>query len=291
MTTTSPLVQRAIITTSAEMDADVDLFGVPVDLPGRAVVFLTAPVRIVVKVETDPTRLKRETQALRALAGKAAVPQLWFSVECKSGEDTELDAPWVIGISYADGDRLSSLSPEEAWVDVGRELRKLHSADLTNSETHPSHPDGLNKWPTALATSARSAGLLDETIATTFLEQTIAESKTTRCPCLIHGDLTADHAFHENGRTTALIDLGDCGVGDPAYDLATLSLWHPEKIDPLLRGYNESASALTNGIEFQADIDRFHLMRLLSGALWLHGYGFTTTPYVSELYERLLDRR
>lgn len=40
-------------------------------------------------------------------------------------------------------------------------------------------------------------------------------------PVLIHGDFAAEHILvdTETGRVTGIIDFGDCGLGDPAYDV------------------------------------------------------------------------
>ena len=289
MTTTSPLVQRAIIAATTEMDSDVELFGVPVDLPGRAVVFVTAPVRLVVKVDQDPTRLLREKMALERLADTVQIPQLWFATapttEAEPGTPTE---PWILGASYVDGERLSHTATDEAWVDLGRQVAAIHRAPTDGWSEHPSERTAANKWATLLATQARDAGIVDETIAQTFLSQAISESRTDRQPCLIHGDLTADNVFSEGDQVSGLIDLGDCGIGDPAYDLATATLWNQDRLDLVLAGYCESGGMLSANTDLKADVNRFQLMRLLAGALWLKKYEFATTPYVGELYERLL---
>jgi aminoglycoside phosphotransferase (APT) family kinase protein len=40
-------------------------------------------------------------------------------------------------------------------------------------------------------------------------------------PVLIHGDFAVEHVLvdTETGRVTGIIDFGDCGLGDPAYDV------------------------------------------------------------------------
>ncbi len=279
MTTTSDLVQHAIIAATTEMDSDVELFGVPVDLPGRAVVFATAPVRLVIKVDKDPTRILREKHALVHFADLAPVARHWF--------DTGTD-PWVLATSYIDGERMSPSTPAEAWVDLGRNLAKIHLTPSEGFTPHPSDPTTSNRWATQLATEARDSGLVDSKIATAFLTQTVSETVSDRATCVIHGDLTPDHVFYEQHRVSGLIDFGDCGIGDPAYDLATATLWNQDKLDLVLAGYAEAGAVLKQDAGLEADIKRFQLMRLLSGALWLHSYEFATAPYISELYERLI---
>lgn len=271
------------------MDSDVELFGVPVDLPGRAVVFVTAPVRLVIKVDQEPTRLLREKMALERLADTVPIPQLWFTsepaTEAEPGTPIE---PWIIASSYVDGERISHTATDAAWFDLGRQVAAIHRAPTNGWDVHPSERTAVNKWATLLATQARHGGIVDEAIAQLFLSQTITESQTDRQPCLIHGELTADHVFSDGHKISGLIDLGDCGVGDPAYDLATSTLWNQDRLDLVLAGYAEAGGMLSADKDLKTDIKRFQLLRLLAGALWLHKYEFATTPFVAELYERLL---
>lgn len=44
-------------------------------------------------------------------------------------------------------------------------------------------------------------------------------------PVWLHGDVTAGNLLIENGRLSAVIDFGCCGVGDPACDLAIAWTW------------------------------------------------------------------
>lgn len=280
MTTTSPLVHRAIVAATEAMDADVDLFGVPVDLPGRAVVFVTAPIRLVVKIDADLERARNEATAFADLAGVVAVPEVWFSY---LSTDDEGRQHWVTGISFCDGDRLAT-SDEPAWVDAGRVLRSLHSSGVTTWPKHPSHPDDLHDWVAGLCERSEQSGLLDRTVAKALRQATPFSNESNRIPTPIHGDLTADYMFHDGQQVSGIINLGDSGIGDPAYDIATLTLWQPELLESVLVGY----SRIKASDEFTADLEQFQLVRLLIGAKWLHSKGFSPAPYLSELYERLL---
>jgi aminoglycoside phosphotransferase (APT) family kinase protein len=282
VTTTSPLVQRAIVAATEAMDADVDLFGVPVDLPGRAVAFVTAPIRLVVKIDADLERARKEATAFADLAGAVAVPEVWFS---HLSTDDEGRQHWVSGISFCDGDRLAA-GDEPSWVDAGRVLRSLHSSGATAWHNHPSHPDDLHDWVTGLSEHSEQSGLLDRTAAKAFRQATPFTNDSSRTPTPIHGDLTADYMFHDGHQVSGIINLGDSGLGDPAYDVATLTLWRPDLLESVLAGY----SHIKASEEFTADLEQFQLVRLLIGAQWLHTQGFSPAPYLSELYERLLHR-
>lgn len=45
-------------------------------------------------------------------------------------------------------------------------------------------------------------------------------------PVFTHGDYQAAHVYVVNAEVVSVIDWGDTGVGDPLYDLATLTVGH-----------------------------------------------------------------
>jgi aminoglycoside phosphotransferase (APT) family kinase protein len=83
----------------------------------------------------------------------------------------------------------------------------------------------------------------------------------------IHGDLQVDHVFVEDDEVTGVIDWSEAAQGDALFDLATLTLGHPEHLDDVIDGY-------------AAPVDRdlvraWWSLRCLSNVRWLleHGYG------------------
>jgi aminoglycoside phosphotransferase (APT) family kinase protein len=56
-------------------------------------------------------------------------------------------------------------------------------------------------------------------------------------PCVIHGDLGAEHMLVRDGRLAAVIDWGDAALGDPALDYAWLvhELYPEWELEPDLR--------------------------------------------------------
>lgn len=86
-------------------------------------------------------------------------------------------------------------------------------------------------------------------------------------PVFVHGDLQVDHVFVSGDEVTGVIDWSEGGRGDALFDLATLTLGHPERLDDVLAGYG-------------ADVDRdliraWWSLRCLGNVRWLveHGYG------------------
>jgi aminoglycoside phosphotransferase (APT) family kinase protein len=62
-------------------------------------------------------------------------------------------------------------------------------------------------------------GKIDVDAATQVWEAALATS-WDRSPVWIHGDVGASNLLMQEGRLSAVIDFGNCGVGDPACDLA-----------------------------------------------------------------------
>lgn len=62
-------------------------------------------------------------------------------------------------------------------------------------------------------------GRIDAAVATAVWEAALATS-WQRPPVWFHGDVSAGNLLVQDGRLSAVIDFGCCGVGDPACDLA-----------------------------------------------------------------------
>lgn len=94
---------------------------------------------------------------------------------------------------------------------------------------------------------------------------------------LLHGDCQPDHYLvGEGGRRVAgVIDFGDAVLGDAVYDLAVLTLDHPDRLGDVVAGYRPDAY-------LKARLDQlilpYQLIRRLGSARWMleHGYDATT---------------
>ena len=56
-------------------------------------------------------------------------------------------------------------------------------------------------------------------------------------PVFIHGDLQVDHVFVDGDEVTGIIDWSEASQGDALFDLATLTLGHPEHLGDVIAGY------------------------------------------------------
>jgi aminoglycoside phosphotransferase (APT) family kinase protein len=82
----------------------------------------------------------------------------------------------------------------------------------------------------------------------------------------MHGDLQVVHVFVEADEVTGVLDWSEAGQGDATYDLASLTLGHPEHLEDVLAGYDR-------------DVDRevirgWWSLRSLTAIRWLAHHGF-----------------
>jgi aminoglycoside phosphotransferase (APT) family kinase protein len=217
---------------------------------------------------------------LADLADSVPVPTVWFSQLLSEPNHQH----WVTGTSFCDGDRLANSAQQSAWVDAGAVVRSWHSTDVQNWPTHGSHPDKVDQWVAQISDRAQEIGLINTSVAKAFSQAASFSSPSNRKAFPIHGDLTEDCVFHDGTEVSGLVNLGDSGIGDPAYDIATLTLWRPDQVEAVVSGYGTIAET----DDFETGLRKFRLIRLLVGAEWLHTQGFSPAPYLSELYERLL---
>ena len=106
---------------------------------------------------------------------------------------------------------------------------------------------------------------------------------------LIHGDLQARHVL-VHGDTVSLVDFGDTGWGDAAFDLVVLTHWTPEKLPRVLAGYG-AAEPLRERIA--ALYETYSLWRHLFVARWYSENGFAperSRSAASAVALRIADR-
>jgi aminoglycoside phosphotransferase (APT) family kinase protein len=82
----------------------------------------------------------------------------------------------------------------------------------------------------------------------------------------MHGDLQVAHVFVDGDRVTGVLDWSEAGQGDGLYDLASLTLGHPEHLGDVLTGY---------GGDVDLDVIRgWWSLRCLTAIRWLVEHGF-----------------
>jgi aminoglycoside phosphotransferase (APT) family kinase protein len=87
-----------------------------------------------------------------------------------------------------------------------------------------------------------------------------------RAPVFAHGDLQVAHVFVEGDEVAGVLDWSEAGRGDGAYDLASLTLGHPEHLGDVIDGY---------GLDVDHDVIRgWWSLRSLTAVRWLVEHGF-----------------
>ncbi|MCW2794331.1 MAG: aminoglycoside phosphotransferase [Nocardioides sp.] len=208
---------------------------------------------VFLKVDADRTRTDREVEAM----GLVPVPTprvLWRR-------------PPVLALAALPGTALGHLgepstASRAAWTAAGAAVRRLHDAPLP-------------PWP-APRVSGRAERLASECawlLANDVLSRDLVERNREiaevalrpRAPVFTHGDLQVDHVFVDGDRVTGVIDWSEAGRGDGTFDLASLTLGHPERLGDVLAGYGE--------VDLDA-VRAWQSFRCLTNIRWLTEHGF-----------------
>ena len=232
--------------------ADVDTVEVVVAHGDRATLRVGD---VFLEIDADQSRTDIEVQTM-ALAPVPTPHILWRE-------------PPVLALAALPGTALghlgqpSTASPA-AWAAAGAAVRALHDAPL------PPWP-GRNLGDLAGHLARECAWLVENDILPADVvtpNRRLAETALRpRLQVFIHGDLQIEHVFVAGDEVTGVIDWSEEARGDALYDLATLTLGHPECLGDLIAGY-------------RADVDRdliraWWSSRCLTNVRWLveHGYG------------------
>lgn len=148
-----------------------------------------------------------------------------------------LDVPYSI-VTRVDGKDLGG-DPfdHDAYTDVGRELARLHTADLDS--TDPRLRDTSDLAADDLFDYVLTAGLLHRG-AVDWLKDLcqrldlIIQAGPEPPLVFIHGDIKPDNVMIDRAGAVHLIDWGDAGFGDPAHDFQSLPM---QTIELVLAGY------------------------------------------------------
>jgi len=258
---------------------------------------------VVVKADARPGRTTTELRVLAA-ARAAGVP-----VPAVVHADSQ--APARLVLEYVPGQPLGSAAPASAWARAGRLLRRLH--DMPD-------PGGIGPaigWPAegrlgprpplrhvlppraaSEAAAAAERGLISAGQAlriSRLLGRAFGGIDDPERDCVLHGDCQPSHfllgvaeadarpgpAAPITGDTiVAVIDFGDACTGDPAWDLAVLTLDDPGRLGDVLTGYAPQRR-LAQRISTLAG--PYRLLRRLGEAIWLADHGFSPEPGLAPL--------
>jgi aminoglycoside phosphotransferase (APT) family kinase protein len=205
---------------------------------------------VFLKIDADQRRTDVEVEAM-ALAPVPTPEVLWRQ-------------PPVLALDAVRGKALGSTASPAAWVAVGAALRTLHRAPLP-----PWPGKGVDELASRLARECdwlvANAVLPVDVVARNRCRAEVALRPWT--PVFTHGDLHAQHVLVDGNEITGILDWSEASPGDALYDIATLTLAHPERLDDVLAGYGE-------------DVDRgligaWWSWRCLIAVRWLieNGYG------------------
>jgi Ser/Thr protein kinase RdoA (MazF antagonist) len=209
---------------------------------------------VFLKIDADQTRADVEVEAM-AMVPIPTPEILWRQ-------------PPVLALALLPGLPLGHLgepstASSAAWVAAGAATRALHDAPLPpwpgrRVEDLASHLTTECEWLVANHVLPADVVARNHRLAATALRPWE--------PVFIHGDLQVDHVFVGGDEVTGVLDWSEASQGDALFDLATLTLGHPEHLDDVVAGY---------GTDVDRDLIRaWWSLRCLSNVRWLAEHGF-----------------
>jgi aminoglycoside phosphotransferase (APT) family kinase protein len=143
----------------------------------------------------------------------------------------------------------------EVFQAVGRAMKAVHAIEVAGYgqlgvRGHPLDPDSVTgeyaSWQDFVASIVGDTDVLARSGLLTARQRDRvhrgakmidASPLAGDAGALLHGDLKRQHILAVRGVPTGLIDWGDAGVGDPAWDLARASMMDPTDFRAIVDGY------------------------------------------------------
>ncbi len=251
-----PLIIPATVLVIPEIMADVEQVEVVVAHHERVTLRVGD---IFLKIDADQSHTDVEVEAM-AMAPIPTPQILWRK-------------PPVLALAALPGTALGRLgepstASSAAWAAAGAAIRVLHDSPLPPWPGHDldeiaSQLDRECAW---IVTN----GVLPSEVVTRN-RRIAGAALRPWTPVFTHGDLQVDHVFAAGDQITGVIDWSEAACGDALYDLATLTLGHPEHLGDVVAGY---------GTDVDLEVIRaWWSLRSLRGVRWLVEHGFDpTTP-------------
>jgi len=209
---------------------------------------------VFLKIDADQTRTDIEVEAM-AMAPVPTPQVLWRR-------------PPALALAALPGTALGRLGEPStasaaAWTAAGAVVRHLHEAPL------PPWPSGRGADRTSTLDGECAWLLANDVLPRDLVARNreIAEAALRPwTPVFTHGDLQLAHVFVDGDDVTGVIDWSEAGRGDATYDLAILTLGHPEHLGDVIAGY---------GADVDLDVVRaWWSLRSLTAIRWLLEHGF-----------------
>jgi aminoglycoside phosphotransferase (APT) family kinase protein len=176
--------------------------------------------------------------------------------------------PPVLALAAVPGTALGRLgqpstAPAAAWAAAGAAIRSLHDAPLP-PWPGPDHDQLVSRLDDGCEWLAANEVLPADVITRhRRVAKTVLRPWT---PVFTHGDLQVDHVFIDGDEVTGIIDWSGAARGDAMFDLAILTIGHPERLDDVVAGY---------GRDVELDmISAWWSFRCLEAVRWLAEHGF-----------------
>ena len=218
---------------------------------------------VFLKIDADPTRHDVEVEAMAVVP--VPTPEILWRKRP------------VLALAAAPGRALGHLgqpstASSAAWSAAGAAVRTLHDSSLPpwpgrSVDDLASPLDVECEWLVA-------NGVLPSDVVTgnRRLAETVFRSWE---PVFIHGDLQVDHVFVDGDEVTSIIDWSEASQGDALFDLATLTIGHPERLADVIAGY---------GTDVDRDLIRaWWSLRCLLNVRWLAEHGFGAPEEMPEV--------
>ena len=218
---------------------------------------------VFLKIDADQKRTDIEVEAM-ALAPVPTPQILWRT-------------PPVLALAAVRGSALGRLgepspSSPEAWAAAGAAVRALHDAPLPpwpgrSHEDIAAQLDDECEWLVANDVLPANVVAHNRALAGSVLRPSE--------PVFIHGDLQVCHVFVDGDEVTGIIDWTEASQGDALFDLAVLTLGHPEHLPDVIAGY---------GSDVDVDAVRaWWSVKNLRAVRWLIEHGFDPRPEIEIL--------
>lgn len=211
--------------------------------------------------------LDRETKVLAALGGRVPLPIPSVIVMTLASGNVVAMHTKLPGTALLDLAGMSHAARQQLADRLAGFLLALHDlpVDVLGGADEPDDP--LSEWSGLLAeVDAKVLPLLPIGTAMTVrarFERFLTGNGKPHPRVIIHGDFGTGNILVDNGEVSGIIDFAGCGIGDPAYDLASLSAGLGEDFLALMRRSYPGIDAMRERVCFYRST--FPLLDVLFG--------------------------